>query len=155
MGEPTGRIPVGYKLITFVLAIVVACLVVAVAILAWRVLDAPVPDPEPVIRRAFAYVRFSDPLFGVFLLADGPGDSVFAKQANRDVVVARLTEVFAAWRTRRAIMAPSPRILAELCFGLVEAALRECYARGVPAPDVEDTYVAEVARCIRAMLGMS
>ncbi len=117
--------------------------------------DDAVPAPEAVIRRAFAYVRFSDPLFGLFLLSDGPGDSVSAKQANREAVVARLGELFGIWKRRGDITATDPRILAELCFGLVEAGLRECYGRGIPTSEVEETYVGEVARCIRAMLGVS
>ena len=112
------------------------------------------PAPETVIRRAFAYVRFSDPLFGAFLLSDGPGDSAFAKQANRDEVVERLTTLFTAWKTRGDITTAEPRLLAELCFGLVEAGLRQCYARGLPTAGVEERYIAEVARCVRAMLGL-
>jgi AcrR family transcriptional regulator len=114
----------------------------------------PVPDPEVVMRRAFAYVRFSDPLFGVFLLADDPADSVSAKVANRGEIVARLSGFFAGWRDRGEIVATDPRILAELCFGLVEAALRECYARGEPIHEREEKYVTEVARCMRALLGL-
>ena len=106
------------------------------------------------MRRAFAYVRFSDPLFGVFLLADDPGDSMFAKRANREEIVVRLSELFARWRERGAITATDPRVLAELCFGLVEAALRECYARGTATHANEETYIAEVARCLRALLGL-
>ena len=119
--------------------------------------DAPagaMPAPETVIRRAFGYVRFSDPLFGAFLLADGPGDAASAKQANRDEVVERLRALFGAWKARGEIAASDPQMLAELCFGLVEAGLRECYARGLPPADVEERYIAEVARCVRAMLGL-
>ncbi len=113
-----------------------------------------VPDPDAVIRRAFAYVRFSNPAFGVLLLADGAGDASAAKQANRDEVVERLSALFSAWKSRGEIVADTPRMLAELCFGLVEAGLRECYARGVPRGDAEEKYIAEVARCVRAMLGL-
>ena len=116
--------------------------------------DDAIPDPEAVMRRAFAYVRFSDPLFGVFLLADDPGDSVFAKRANRDQVLVRLTELFTRWRERGEIAATEPRVLAELAFGLVEAALRECYARGKASQAREETYIKEVARCLRALLAL-
>lgn len=114
-----------------------------------------VPPPEAVIRRAFAYVRFSDPSFGLFLLSDGPGDSGAAKQANREAVVARLGELFEIWKRRGDIAAIDSRILAALCFGLVEAGLRECYSRGTPSSEVEESYVNEVSRCIRAMLGVA
>ena len=111
------------------------------------------PDVDAVIRRAFAYVRFSDPRFGVFLLADDAGPSLPAKRANRAEIVARLTEIFAVWREKALIRGAEPRILAELSFGLVEAGLRECYAREERStPADEEAYVAEVAQCIRGML---
>ena len=77
-----------------------------------------------------------------------------AKRANREVIIARLCEMFGVWRERGDIAAAHPRIAAELCFGLVEAALRECYVAGLPSSATENTYVAEVARCIQAILGL-
>jgi AcrR family transcriptional regulator len=114
--------------------------------------SAGLPDVDAVIRRAFAYVRFSDPLFGVFLLADDAGPSLPAKRANRTEIVTRLTEIFSVWRNQGLIRRAEPRILAELSFGLVEAGLRECYARENATVAVEEAYVAEVAQCIRGML---
>ena len=113
---------------------------------------AGLPDVETVIRRAFAYVRFSDPLFGLFLLADDAGQSLPAKRANRTEIVIRLTEIFSLWRNQGLIRRAEPRILAELSFGLVEAGLRECYAREGTTAAVEEAYVSEVAQCIRGML---
>jgi len=113
---------------------------------------AGVPDVTAVIRRAFAYVRLSDPLFGVFLLADDAGQSLPAKRANREEIVVRLTEIFTAWRDAGLIRRAEPRILAELSFGLVEAGLRECFARGPATDAAEEAYVTEVAQCIRGML---
>lgn len=113
---------------------------------------AGLPDVDAVVRRAFAYVRFSDPLFGVFLLADDAGQSLPAKRANRTEIVTRLTEIFSVWRNQGLIRRAEPRILAELSFGLVEAGLRECYARESTTAAVEEAYVAEVAQCIRGML---
>jgi AcrR family transcriptional regulator len=114
--------------------------------------SAGLPDVDAVIRRAFAYVRFSDPLFGVFLLADDAGQSLPAKRANRTEIVTRLTEIFSVWRNQGLIRRAEPRILAELSFGLVEAGLRECYARESTTAAAEEAYVAEVAQCIRGML---
>ena len=80
--------------------------------------------------------------------------SASAKHANRDQVLVRLTELFTRWRQRGVISSADPRVLAELSFGVVEAALRECYARG-KAPRVrEEIYITEVARCLRALLGL-
>lgn len=114
--------------------------------------ETAIPDVEAVIRRAFAYVRFNDPLFGVFLLADDVGQSLPAKRANREEIVARLAKIFSVWRDKGFIRRAQPRILAELCFGLVEAGLRECFAGLTAGAAAEDTYVAEVAQCIRGML---
>jgi AcrR family transcriptional regulator len=111
------------------------------------------PDVDAIIRRAFGYVRYSDPSFGVFLLAEDTGPSLPAKQANRAEIVTRLTAIFTDWRSKGLIRPAEPRILAELCFGLVEAGLRECYAREKErSPATEDAYVSEVAQCIRGML---
>jgi len=111
---------------------------------------AGLPSIEAVIRRAFAFVRHSDPLFGVFLLTDDPTGSQAARTANREAIVASLREVFESWRSRGMVRAADPRICAELCFGLVEAALKECFVRG--RGDEEDAYVAEVVHAIGAML---
>ena len=113
---------------------------------------AGLPDVDAVIRRAFAYVRFSDPLFGVFLLADDAGQSLPAKRANRAEIVTRLTEIYSVWRNEDLIRRADPRILAELSFGLVEAGLRECFGRESTTAAAEAAYVAEVAQCIRGML---
>jgi len=111
------------------------------------------PDVEAIIRRAFGYVRYSDPAFGVFLLAEDAGPSLPPKQANRAEIVMRLTAIFEEWRSKGLIRPAPPQILAELCFGLVEAGLRECYARGKQRlPATEEEYVTEVAQCIRGML---
>lgn len=114
--------------------------------------EAGVPDIDAVIRRAFAYVRFSDPLLGVFLLADDAGQSIPAKRANREEIVSRLTQVFSLWRDKALIRRAEPRILAELSFGLVEAGLRACFTRAPTSNATEETYVREVAQCVRGML---
>jgi AcrR family transcriptional regulator len=114
--------------------------------------EAGVPDVEAVIRRAFAYVRFTDPSFGIFLLADGAEPPLSAKRANRDEIVSRLAGLFTVWVTQNQIRRAEPRILAELCFGLVEAGLRQCYALAPVDDDIEKRYVAEVSKCVRGML---
>jgi len=113
--------------------------------------DGDVPDPEPVIRNAFAYVRHSDPLFGIFLLSDELVDSSVAKTTNRQAIVAYLADLFGRWRKRGLIRPLDERVAAELCFGLVEAALKDCFVRG--RRDKQEIYVSEIARVIRAMLG--
>ncbi len=112
--------------------------------------EAGVPNVERVIRSAFAYVRHSDPLLGVFLLSDDAYASPAARSANREAIVSRLARFFTVWQRRGLAEPASPRVCSELCFGVVESALRECFVRGKRAD--EDLYVEEAVRAIRAML---
>ena len=112
--------------------------------------EDPLPDPGWTIRRAFAYVRKSDPAFGVFLLSDEPTIPGRARRANRREIVNTLTRYLESWMARGLVRQLEPRVVAELLFGLVETALKECYARG--QRECEDVYVREVAHAIRGML---
>jgi YD repeat-containing protein len=111
--------------------------------------EGDLPEVAGVMRRAFAYVRHSDPLFGVFLLSDDPAESG-ARRANHDEIVGALAGYLARWSSRGLVRPMQPRIVAELLFGLVEAALRECFARGRRAE--EDAYLREVVRAIEGIL---
>ncbi len=108
------------------------------------------PEVEPMVRRAFAYVSNSDPLFALYLLADSPQSSLQARKASREAIIASLVPVFSLWAERGLIRSANQRILAELCFGLVESALRQCFSAG-PGLDSED-YIIEVARALSAIL---
>jgi AcrR family transcriptional regulator len=112
--------------------------------------EGPVPDPEQVMRRAFAYVRHSDPLFGIFILTDDPTDAEQARRANRDEIVRVLTGFLARWQARGLVRPLPSRVVAELLFGLVESALKECFVRGRRGE--EETYLREVVHAIRGML---
>jgi AcrR family transcriptional regulator len=109
-----------------------------------------VPSVDRVIRRAFAYVRHSDPRFGVFLLSDDTHGCSAARSANREAIVSRLRTLFSDWKRRRLAELADPRVAAELCFAVVESALRECFVGGQRAD--EDRYVAEAVRAVRAMV---
>jgi len=113
--------------------------------------EESLPDPDWTIRRAFAYVRDSDPSFGVFLLSDEPTSPGRARRANRGEIVNTLTRFLESWMERGLVRKLDPHVVAELLFGLVETALKECYARG--QQEREEVYVREVAQAIRAMLG--
>jgi len=101
--------------------------------------DAEKPDVDSVFRRAFAYVRHNAPDFGAFLMATQEADGRSARTAYRERIVLRLTQ--------------DAEILAELSFGVVETALRECFTRG--KRDRESAYVGEVVATIRSMLGLA
>jgi AcrR family transcriptional regulator len=114
--------------------------------------DSGMPDVDAVVARAFAYVRFTHPHFGVYLLANDSAAAPSARRANREAIVTRLADLFTGWSANGQIREVDPRILAELCFGLVETALRECYV-GVEISDAREArYAKEVATCIRGML---
>jgi hypothetical protein len=112
--------------------------------------DDDPPDVESAMRRAFAYVRHSHPLFGVSLLSDDLAHSAGARRANREEIVSPLAALLESWSTRGLIRPVPSRIVATLLFGLVESALKECFVRGNGAE--EDGYVAEVVRAIRGTL---
>ncbi len=112
--------------------------------------EDPLPDPDWTVRRAFAYVRHSDPSFGVFLLSDDPTTPGRARRANRQEIVNTLTRFLESWMARGLVRRLDPQVVAELLFGLVETALKECYARG--QQEREEVYVREVAHAIRGML---
>lgn len=102
------------------------------------------------MRRAFAYVRHSDPLFGVFLLSDDLSHSGEARRANREEIVSSLASFLESWRRHGLIKPVRPRITATLLFGLVESALKECFVRGRRAQ--EEAYLQEVVQAIRGIL---
>jgi AcrR family transcriptional regulator len=115
--------------------------------------DAEKPDVDSVFRRAFAFVRHNAPDFGAFLMATQEADGRSARTAYRERIVLRLTQSYSAWMERDLIRRADAEILAELSFGVVETALRECFTRG--KRDRESAYVGEVVTTIRSMLGLA
>ena len=75
-----------------------------------------------------------------------------ARSAYRQRIVTRLTESYAAWMERGVVRETDPTILAELSFGVVETALRECYTGA--KRESESTYIAEVVATIRGMISV-
>ena len=112
--------------------------------------DDDPPDVGSAMRRAFAYVRHSHPLFGVFLLSDDLAHAGGARRANREEIVSPLAAFLESWSTRGLIRPVPPRIVATLLFGLVESALKECFVRGNGAE--EECYLDEVVRAIQGIL---
>jgi len=112
--------------------------------------DAGLPSVESTVRRGFEYVEHSEPQFAVFLLADEASGADVARSANRAAIVGRLQEVFFGWRARGWIREVDPSVAADLCYGLVEAALKACYVSSRTSNT--RAYVSEVVRCIETML---
>jgi len=107
------------------------------------------PDVEQMIRRGFDYVGRSDPLFGLYLLSDEPLASGTARPANRQEIVDALTTRLTHWKAAGVTRDLDPRLVAELCFALVEAALRQCFVYG--HGQRREEYIAEVVGAIRAL----
>jgi len=119
--------------------------------------DAPTPEHvASIVRNIFAYVRETPGPLVAFLLSTepggaAPGEGSVAQDANRGAMVAAIEAVLLRWSQREGAPPMQPRIAAEIQFGLVESALRDCFLRRGGA-DLE-LYVAEVTRSLAAMLG--
>lgn len=104
-----------------------------------------------VIEDIFRYVRETDDSLAAFLLSGDPEEGGRAQGANRAAMLDAIETAL-----RRGIDAGSiaplanPRISAQIQFGLVEAALRDCFLHGGGRD--EASYCAEVSRCLRAYL---
>lgn len=105
-----------------------------------------------VVSRAFDFVERSWPGFGLFLLSDDPSAAPLAQKANRDVVTKAVEAVLEAWSTSGAIGLVDAPVVADLLFGLVEAALRKCFASGNPVS--RDRCEAATVAAIAGVLGL-
>jgi len=114
--------------------------------------DAAASDPaaEPMLRRAFAYVREQGALSRLLALAPDPIGWKAVRAASRREIVSALASAFSAWRGRESLRAFDPRITAELLFALVEAALTECFVYGDGSREAE--YLRETVACVEGAL---
>jgi len=102
-----------------------------------------------VVTRAFEFVERNWPGFGLFLLSDGPSAAPLAQKANREVVTRAVEGVLEAWGEQGAMPGVDAHVVAELLFGLVEAALRACFAGGgAPRERYEAETVAAISRIL-------
>ncbi|MBI5504501.1 MAG: TetR/AcrR family transcriptional regulator [Deltaproteobacteria bacterium] len=113
----------------------------------------PAAGPEAiraVIERAFAFVAASYPSFGLFLLSDDSSHPAAARLANRLAVTRAIAAVLEAWRRAGAIRKLDCEVTAVLLFGLVEAALRACFAHehGAHRERYVEATVAAVTRIL-------
>ena len=108
------------------------------------------PEAEPMLRRAFAYVREQGALSRLLVLAPDPTEWDVARAVTRREIVSALAAAFGSWRGREGLRAFDPRIVAELLFALVEAALTECFVRGDGSREPE--YLRETIACVEGAL---
>ncbi|MCB9612079.1 MAG: TetR/AcrR family transcriptional regulator [Sandaracinus sp.] len=109
------------------------------------------PDVRRMIRACFDYVGRNGKLHDMLAMSNDPGDWNAAMMATRGVIVAALTQAFTQWKAAGYIETDHPDIAATLIFGLVDAALMDCFSRGQEAR--VDAYVEEAVACIEGALG--
>jgi AcrR family transcriptional regulator len=108
------------------------------------------PAAEPMLRRAFAYVREQGALSRLLVLAPDPTEWSVARAASRREIVSALATAFASWRGRGGLRAFDPVIAAELLYALVEAALSGCFVHGDGSREPE--YLRETIACVEGAL---
>lgn len=106
-----------------------------------------------VVGRAFDFVEKSWPGFGLFLLSDDPSAAPLAQKANRDVVTKAVEAALETWSRGGAIAHVDAAVVADLLFGLVEAALRGCFAGG--GAEGRKRYEAATVAAISDILGLA
>jgi AcrR family transcriptional regulator len=107
-------------------------------------------DIPGVVRRIFRWVTDTDGALAAFLLAADPAEGAPAQAANRERMLAAIDDVVRRGMTRGEISRRDPRIAAELLFGVVENALRDCFLRGGGRNRAR--YERECSRCVEAYL---
>lgn len=110
----------------------------------------PGPAIAAMVTRIFRHVSESGGPLIAFLLSNDPDEGGPAQAANRERMLGAIEDGL-----RRAIRAGhvtlrDTRVAAELQFGLVESALRDCFLRS--GGKRQGAYVQEVARALNAYL---
>ncbi len=113
-------------------------------------------DPTPrevaqIVQNIFAYVRETDGSLAAFLLVQDPLEGGPAQDANRAAMIAAIEAQLSQWVERRLVPPMDAAIAAEIQFGLVESALRDCFLRR--GGEDEQRYVREVTHCLGAYVG--
>ena len=108
------------------------------------------PAAEPMLRRAFAYVREQGALARLLVLAPDPTEWHVARAASRRAIVSELAAALTGWQGREGLRAFDPVIVAELLFALVEAALTECFVHEDGSR--EEEYLRETIACVEGAL---
>jgi AcrR family transcriptional regulator len=107
--------------------------------------DGP-PGAEPMLRRAFAFVREQGVLARLLLLSSDAVAQQTVHQASRSEIVAAIESALRDPRGRDALRPMDAEIAARLLYALVAEALTQCFVRGDGAR--EEDYLREAVRCV-------
>lgn len=108
-------------------------------------------DVGTIVRRIFAFVRRTEGPLAALLLSYDPAEPEPAREATRAQMLGAIAAALRGWARRGWIPPMNVRIAAELQFGLVENALRDCFLRN--AGRHERVYIRETASILAAALG--
>lgn len=114
--------------------------------------DPTADELARIVSNIFGYVRETDPQFAAFLLSRDAFGGGPAQEQNRETMIHAIEARLELWIEHEMIVPVDTRIAAEIQFGLVEAALRDCFMRK-DGKD-EQRYTREVTRCLNAYLAM-
>jgi AcrR family transcriptional regulator len=110
----------------------------------------PGAEVVAMVERIFRFVAESGGPLVAFLLTSDPEEGGPAEAANRERMLAAIEDAVTQAIREGRVSLRDPRIAAELQFGLVESALRDCFLRA--GGRRRDVYVREVARVLNAYL---
>lgn len=110
--------------------------------------DLPV---EPMVRSVFEYVRDHQHFHELLLATEDPEDRTSAHEAHRTIIVSTIRATLELWAARGRVRSKRPDIAASLLFGIVQAALDDCFMRGDGSE--MDAYVTEAALCCENAVG--
>lgn len=115
------------------------------------------PDPSPgelsrIVQNIFDYVRDGDDALAAFLLSHDPLEGGPAQDENRRLMIGAIEARLRLWVERGLVPPLDTPIAAEIQFGLVESALRDCFIRRGGSEEART--VREVTRCLAACIGL-
>jgi AcrR family transcriptional regulator len=104
-------------------------------------------SPRSAIEAGFAFVREHADLHRVFATRD-PDLAALVHAGTHDPIVAALEQTLAAGVAQGRARRMNTRIVAELCYSLVEGALQACFIEGDGSGEAE--YLAEAIHCVES-----
>jgi AcrR family transcriptional regulator len=110
----------------------------------------PGPEIEAMVGRIFRHVAESGGPLAAFLLTGDPEEGGPAQAANREQMLGAIERALVQAMRDGRVSLREPRIAAELQFGVVESALRDCFLRA--GGRRQQAYVRETARLLNAYL---